>query len=323
MSDQQDLEVLLDPETLTWRSVRPWNPKSCSTQVEQILDHLKKVGSATIPEIASVLNLNPNYVTNALWRLQTDNSVQKEPGKKYHPAIYHYTEKSLATIETEKFDATIKSVENGLHTNSSMVCNLVWNQDIDTTMVLDHSTSLHTIDATLADKKAQKVSLDPKLILEPFPNKENGMLSDLEAENDIQQGLQLHTKLHTNSDLQCDFRNKSTSFSIEVSELPETFVSNSDTSTSDSDASNLEPSLAITSINCNKKTTDLTPKHRVKLKIGDQCRYVGATGAMAVSCRGKILEVLEVRSEPAEQARVRAAAWSVDYWVSFDCLRRV
>ena len=86
--ERQDLEVLLDPETLTWRSVRPWNPKS-GTQVDLILEYLKTAKSATIPEIATSLNLNPNCVTTALWRLQQDNTIWKEPGKKYHPAIYH------------------------------------------------------------------------------------------------------------------------------------------------------------------------------------------------------------------------------------------
>ena len=181
--EKQDLEVLLDLETLTWRSVRPWNPKSCATQVDQILVYLKKVSCATIPEIASVLNLNPNYVTTALWRLQTDNSVQKEPGKKYHPAIYHYTEQSLAIIETKKNEATIKPVDNGLHTNSSMVCNLVCNHNSNTATVLDPSTSLHTIDATFPGKKAQKVSPDLKLIPEPFPSRENGMLCSLESKS--------------------------------------------------------------------------------------------------------------------------------------------
>ena len=78
-----------------------------------------------------------------------------------------------------------------------------------------------------------------------------------------------------------------------------------------------------TGTDCNNNTTGLSPKHRAKLKVGDQCRYVGTSGAMAGSCRGKILEALELRFEPAEQARVRAAAWATDYWVSVNCLRRV
>lgn len=94
--ENQDLEVLLDPEKLAWRAVRPWNPKANSTQIEQILTHLKVVGSATIPSIALALNLNPNCVTTALWRLQTQEMVWKEPGKKFYPAIYHLTEKAIA-----------------------------------------------------------------------------------------------------------------------------------------------------------------------------------------------------------------------------------
>ena len=76
-------------------------------------------------------------------------------------------------------------------------------------------------------------------------------------------------------------------------------------------------------LRCYKKPTYLPVPYQSKLKVGDQCRYVGTTGAMAVSCRGKILEVLQIRSQPALEARVRAAAWATDYWVSFDCLRRV
>ena len=92
--ENQDLEILLDPENLQWRSVRPWMPKATS-QVDAILEYLKQVGSATIPDIASVLNVNPQYVTTALWRLQTQGVVRKEAGKKYNPAVYHFIDMEL------------------------------------------------------------------------------------------------------------------------------------------------------------------------------------------------------------------------------------
>lgn len=68
--ENQDLEILLDSESLQWRAVRFWMSKPVA-QSELILDYLKCVGKATIPEIASTLKLNPQYVTTALWRLQT------------------------------------------------------------------------------------------------------------------------------------------------------------------------------------------------------------------------------------------------------------
>lgn len=92
--ENQDLEILLDPENLHWQAIRPWMPKATS-QVEAISEYLKQVGSATIPDIATVLNLNPQYVTTALWRLQTQGVVRKEPGKKYYPAIYHFIDMEL------------------------------------------------------------------------------------------------------------------------------------------------------------------------------------------------------------------------------------
>jgi hypothetical protein len=85
--ETQDLEILLDPENLQWRAVRPWMPKPIA-QTELILDYLKNVGSATIPEIASTLKLNPDSVTKALWRLQTQEIVVKEASQKNHPSIY-------------------------------------------------------------------------------------------------------------------------------------------------------------------------------------------------------------------------------------------
>lgn len=96
--ERQDLELLLDPDTLSWRSVRPWNPKVNSSQAQQILDHLLIVKSATIPEIASELNLNANYVTTALWRLQTQDLVWKEAGSKNKQGIYHLTDKATESL---------------------------------------------------------------------------------------------------------------------------------------------------------------------------------------------------------------------------------
>ncbi len=59
------------------------------------------------------------------------------------------------------------------------------------------------------------------------------------------------------------------------------------------------------------------------LQVGERCRYVGPEGAMAVTCRGKSMDVLEVRwRDGVMEARVKAEAWAVDYWVSCQSLRR-
>lgn len=39
-------------------------------------------------KIASTMNLNPNSVTKALWRLQIDGSSSREPSKKYNYVIF-------------------------------------------------------------------------------------------------------------------------------------------------------------------------------------------------------------------------------------------
>ncbi len=68
------------------------------TQVDLILDYLGKVKGETVSEIARALGLNANYVTNALWRMQTQDLVWKEPGKKSKTGIYHLTEKEALTV---------------------------------------------------------------------------------------------------------------------------------------------------------------------------------------------------------------------------------
>jgi hypothetical protein len=59
------------------------------------------------------------------------------------------------------------------------------------------------------------------------------------------------------------------------------------------------------------------------IQAGDRCYYIGPDGAIAVTCRGKSLDVLEVRRRNGVmEARVKAAVWAVDYWISCQHLKR-
>ena len=61
-----------------------------------------------------------------------------------------------------------------------------------------------------------------------------------------------------------------------------------------------------------------TPRHKPPVfRVGDHCRYCGPEGAMAVTCRGKELKVLNTRiNDQGEQdAKVKAPPWCTSYWV--------
>lgn len=56
---------------------------------------------------------------------------------------------------------------------------------------------------------------------------------------------------------------------------------------------------------------------RTNIRVGQMCRYRGPDRVMALTCRGKDLEVLETRTNADGQpeARVKAKAWACDYWI--------
>ena len=60
-------------------------------------------------------------------------------------------------------------------------------------------------------------------------------------------------------------------------------------------------------------------------QVGDRCHYSGAKGAMAVTCRGKELEVLNTRvNEQGEQeCEVKASSWCASYWLLSRSLKKV
>jgi hypothetical protein len=72
-----------------------------------------------------------------------------------------------------------------------------------------------------------------------------------------------------------------------------------------------------------RSTVDVIAQKPLKIRVGDRCRYNGSPGAMAVSCRGKSLIVLETRlNSDVMEVRVKADEWTVDHWISYQQLRR-
>lgn len=66
-------------------------------------------------------------------------------------------------------------------------------------------------------------------------------------------------------------------------------------------------------------------KQALVFRVGDRCHYSGAEGAIAVTCRGKELEVLDTRvNEQGEQeAEVKAPRWCTNHWILSRHLKRV
>lgn len=86
------------------------------------------------------------------------------------------------------------------------------------------------------------------------------------------------------------------------------------------------PSTAIQSKPSNTKNKNtpqgFSPK---KISRGDRCRYCGPDGSLNVTCRGKELEVLNIRvnDQGVQQAEVKAFTWCVSYWVDMKHLKKV
>ncbi len=57
----------------------------------------------------------------------------------------------------------------------------------------------------------------------------------------------------------------------------------------------------------------------------DRCHYLGSKGAMAVTCRGKELEVLNTRvnDQGEQECEIKASGWYVSYWVLSRSLKKV
>jgi putative DNA primase/helicase len=60
-------------------------------------------------------------------------------------------------------------------------------------------------------------------------------------------------------------------------------------------------------------------------RVSDRTHYSGAKGAMAVTCRGKELEVLNTRinDEGEQECEIKASGWCASYWVLSRSLKKV
>ncbi|MES1026587.1 hypothetical protein ABN584_27215 [Gloeocapsa sp. BRSZ] len=75
-----------------------------------------------------------------------------------------------------------------------------------------------------------------------------------------------------------------------------------------------------------KELAPATPTRQPQVfRVGDRCHYSGSEGAMAVTCRGKELEVLNTRinDKGVQEAEVKASGWCTSYWVLSRSLKKV
>jgi len=300
--EKQDLEVLLDGETLTWKAVRPWNPKSSSTQAEQILEYLKKAKKATIPEIASVLNLKPTCVTTALWRLQMEKQVYKIPGKKYYPATYHYAISISSLNDLTITKQNLDLLGNGNH------CSEKVRDDFRNNL-----TSGDTSDGTKYKKNPDDTqnASDTEIFAQLSSIAETFINEAIEAKMDTQiidEFLSIDSSKSSNLTVPAEEKSINLGGGSD-SLIPknDTFLLNDNRETNE----NLANSIATID-----GTSEHIPRRKLrKVKVGDRCKWIGEPGAMAVVSKGRTLEVLELRYQGLE-ARVKAPNWACDYWVA-------
>ncbi len=100
-SDQLDVNVRINPDTLEWKLLGNWQPRIDGDMKSQILDHLNLMGDATVAEIAKELNFNSASVSTVMSRLHRDGLVSKDAGKGRSPAIYKRSSNLLKQLETQ------------------------------------------------------------------------------------------------------------------------------------------------------------------------------------------------------------------------------
>jgi hypothetical protein len=66
-------------------------------------------------------------------------------------------------------------------------------------------------------------------------------------------------------------------------------------------------------------------KQALVFRVGDCCHYSGPEGAMAVTCRGKELQVLDTRvnEQDEQEVEVKALGWCATYWIPSRHLKKV
>jgi AAA domain/FaeA-like protein len=88
-SEKLDVKIRINPDDWEWKLLGKWSPKAVTeTFRDQVLEHLNRVAESTISEIAKALQISANVVKTTLWRLQADDMVTKQGGRKGCPATY-------------------------------------------------------------------------------------------------------------------------------------------------------------------------------------------------------------------------------------------
>lgn len=122
----------------------------------------------------------------------------------------------------------------------------------------------------------------------------------LQAEHNYEQGIDSDSSLTLNS-------------------LPEAVIDPSPESVT-------TPVTAITPQPAQRELAPATPTRQPQVfRVGEITHYSGAKGAMAVTCRGKELEVLNTRvnDQGEQECEIKASGWCASYWVVSRSLKKL
>jgi hypothetical protein len=134
--------------------------------------------------------------------------------------------------------------------------------------------------------------------------------------------LRVH-KSEPDSKYKCYFYQNSPVFATQPNSLPEAVV--------DPSPAPVTPPVTVISPpkapqSAQREVAPATPTRQPQVfRVGDRTHYSGAKGAMAVTCRGKELEVLNTRvnDQGEQECEIKASSWCASYWVLSRCLKKV
>lgn len=183
-TDQLDLNVRINPDTLEWRLLGNWQPRIDGDMKQQVLDHLNLVGTATIKEIASSLNFNAGSVCTILHRLQREDMVEKVGGKGRQLAHYkrsaNLSQQLNVLLGQQDVDAVSDTAcpnKNLKDTNSPEKVIISPKSDHATNAKDDHFSENDHFFAE--DQKLLGQSCTPAPVSAPCPNSTNPLLGQV------------------------------------------------------------------------------------------------------------------------------------------------
>ncbi|MBD2100280.1 AAA family ATPase [Leptolyngbya sp. FACHB-261] len=311
-----DLQIRLNPDTLTWRLLGQWKPAVNRDQRERVLDYLNEFGSGTVEQIAIACQLPIKSAATVLGRLQADDLISKQGGRRGTPATYHRSRLVGESLEKE-----------GPQTRTA------------------------TRPVGEIGELLEKAKTDTASDSGVAPTKNN-----IFSSSDPQISDQPNANCHISTPVFTDLR------TADLTHPPQKAQPVGETAETQTGQGEVSPTVSPTFSNCSNKTpknelseqlndqqlsqeaADLTfansdqrdqpplpmtkRRRAVALRKGDVCRYKrnAPAGAIAVTCRGKDLTVLDTRrNEQGEyEALVRAESWGlgVEYWISCGYLER-